>query len=326
MNPDRRRHLQTLALGMIAASGGAQAQGAYPTRPVKIIVPFPAGQTTDILGRLVGEHLTRSLGQPFVVENRVGAGAIIGMEAAARAEPDGYTLLVAGSGPLGINPTVYSNLPYDPLKHYTLITNLGMTPQVLVVSPTGPYASVQDFVAAARANPGGLTFGSAGSGSTQHMTMEMLRSRLGLNMVHAPYKGSPASVADVMGGHIAAVFDSVPAVLANIKSGKLRALAVSSAERSPFLPDVPTISETVSPGFAATAWIALAAPAGVLKPIVDRIHDEVVKMLQLPEVKARLESLAFTPVGDSPEQFRNFVEREIGNWRKTAQDAGVKLD
>ena len=318
--------VQTAAWLAASTAFNASAQDNYPNKPIRLIVPFPPGQSSDILGRVIAEELHAALGQPVVVDNKAGSGGAIGMEMGARAEPDGYTLLTASSGPMAINPSLYPNLPYDPVKSFAPIMNVAAIPQVLVVSANAPWTDIKQFIAAAKAAPGKLTFGSAGAGSTQHLTMEMLRSRLGLDMVHSPYKGAPPAINDLMGGHIQALFDSMPSVLTFIKAGKLRAVAVSSTERSPFLPDVPTVSETVAPNFKAMAWIGIAAPAGTPAPVVQKINAGLAKALTTQKVKDRLNTLAFSPIGDTPEQFSQFIRAEVSSWAKVVKDSGTKLD
>lgn len=326
MTTRRTAIARVAALACAPVAFQASAQDNYPNKPIRLIVPFPPGQSSDILGRVIAEELHAALGQAVIVDNKAGSGGAIGMEMAARAEPDGYTLLTASSGPLAINPSLYPNLPYDPVKSFAPIMNVAAIPQVLVVSANAPWADIKQFVAAAKASPGKLTFGSAGAGSTQHLTMEMLRSRLGLDMVHSPYKGAPPAINDLMGGHIQALFDSMPSVLAFIKSGKLRAIAVSSAERSPFLPDVPTVAETVVPNFKAMAWIGIAAPAGTPVPVVSKLNAGLAKAMATQKVKDKLNTLAFSPIGDTPEQFGQFIKAEVSNWAKVVKDSGTKLD
>ncbi len=315
-----------LLLAVLALAPALAHAQTYPTRPVRVIVQFAPGMSTDIIARVMAENLSKSLGQQFVVDNKPGAGGIVGTEAAAKAAADGYTLVMAASGPFGINPGLYAKLPYDPIKDFAPITNLCTVAQTLVTAPDGPIKSVQDLVAHVKAKPGALNFASPGSGTTSHLTFEMLRSRAGLDMVHVPYKGSPAAFLDVMSGQIAAMFDALPGVLPFVKDGKLRPIAVSTAQRSPFLPDVPTVAETVAPGFEATGWIGLAAPVGTPASIVQLLHREVVTILALDEVKARMSSLAFTPVGDTPEQFAAFLKAENAKWAKVVKDSGAKIE
>jgi tripartite-type tricarboxylate transporter receptor subunit TctC len=304
----------------------AIAQVDYPSKPIRIIVQFTPGTSTDIIGRLVGQKLTEAWGQPVVVENRPGAGAIIGTEAAAKAPADGYTLVMAVSSAFGINPGLVPNLPYDVMRDFSLITNVVLTPQTLLVPAASPVKSVKELVALAKSSPGALNYGSLGSGSTSHLTMELFRSTTGIQLTHVPYKGSPPAYTDLFSGNLQLMFDAVPAVIPHAKSGKLRALAVGSASRSPFLPDVPTVAESGYPGFEAVGWIGLAAPAKTPEAVLNKINAEVVRILGTPDMKERLSGLGVTPVGDSREQFTAFVRNEIAKWGKLIRDNGIKAD
>ena len=302
----------------------AQAQTDYPSKPIRIVVQFTPGTSTDIIGRLVGQKLTEAWGQPVVVDNRPGAGAIIGTEAAAKAPADGYTLVMAVSSAFGINPGLVPNLPYDVMRDFSLITNVVLTPQTLIVPAASPVKSVKELVAAAKARPGALNYGSLGSGSTSHLTTELFRSTAGIQLTHVPYKGSPPAYTDLFSGNLQLMFDAVPAVIPHAKSGKLRALAVGSSSRSPFLPDVPTVAESGYPGFEAVGWIGLAAPAKTPEAVLNKINAEVVKILGTADMKERLAGLGVTPVGDTREQFTAFVRSEIAKWGKLIRDAGIK--
>jgi len=313
------------AAALFCIAGPAFAQ-AYPSKPVKIIVPFTAGSATDIIARVMADYLGKSMGQPFVVENKPGAGGIVGTEQAKIAPPDGYTLVAAGSGPFGINPGVYSKLPYDPVKDFELIGNVVLTPQALVVGAQTPYRNVKEFVAAAKAKPGEIAYASLGNGSTSHLTMEAFQSAAGIKLNHIPFKGSSDAQTQIIGGSVPVMSDTVPGVLAQVKAGKLRAIGVAIPKRSPYLPDVPTIAEQGYPGFESVGWIGLAAPAKTPAPILDRLNAEIRKMLQDPAVKERLDQLAFTPVGDTRAEFHTWVRNEIAKWSKVAKDSGAKAD
>jgi len=317
--------LGVASLLLVAFANVAFAQ-PYPTKPVKIIVAFSPGSATDILARVVAEQFTKSMGQAFVVENKAGAGGSVGTASAKDAPADGYTLVAAGSGPFGINPGIYANLPYDPLKDFELIGNIVMTPQAIVVGAQTPYKSVKDLVAAAKAKPGEIAYASLGNGSTSHLTMEAFQLATGVKMNHIPFKGSSDAQTQIMGGSVPLMSDTVPGVLAQVKAGKLRAIGVAIPKRSQFLPDVPTIAEQGYPGFESVGWIGLAAPAKTPQPILDKLNAEIRKMLQDPAVKERLSQLAFDPVGDSREQFTAFVRAEISKWSKVARDSGAKAD
>ena len=314
-----------VALVLLAAGNVAFAQ-AYPTRPVKVIVAFAAGSATDILARVMAEHFSKSMGQPFVVENKPGAGGIPGTEQAKNAPPDGYTLTMCPSGPFGINPAIYSKLPYDPLKDFEPIGNIGFTPQTLVVGAQQPYRNLAEFVAAAKAKPGEIAYGSLGVGSTSHLTMEAFASAAGIKLNHIPFKGSGEAQAQLIGGNVPAMSDTVPGVKNQVAAGKLRALGVAIPQRSPFLPDVPTIAEQGYPGFESIGWIGLAAPAKTPVAILDKLNAEIRKMLASPEIREKLNQLAFNPIGDSRQEFAAFIRAEIAKWSKVAKESGAKAD
>lgn len=298
----------------------------YPMRPVRIIAQFTPGTSTDILARVIGGKLTEAWGQQVVVDNRPGAGGIVGTEIGAKAASDGYTLTMAVSSAFGINPTLYARLPYDAIRDFAPITNIALTPQTLVVNPAFAARSVKDLIALARAKPGQINYASLGSGSTSHLTMEMFRSAAGIQLNHIPYKGSPAAHAELFSGQIPVMFDAIPAVLPHVKSGRLRALGIGSAQRSPFLPDVPTIAESGFPGFEAVGWIGIAAPAKTPAPVLDKLNAEIVRIINSPEMKERLATLAFTPVGDTREQFARFMKAEITKWGKAVRESGAKAE
>jgi tripartite-type tricarboxylate transporter receptor subunit TctC len=314
-----------LAAALFAFSGAAFAQ-AYPTKPVKIVVGFAPGSATDILARLVAESFSKSMGQPFVIENRPGAGGAIGAAQVKDAAPDGYTLVAAGSGPFGINPAIQSKLPYDAIRDFELIGNIVLTPQAIVVSPSAPYRTVKELVAAAKANPGEIPYASLGNGSTSHLTMEAFQAAAGIKLNHIPFKGSSDAQTAIIGGQVPLMSDTIPGIRAQVAAGKLRAIGVAIPQRSHFLPDVPTVAEQGYPGFESVGWIGLGAPAKTPAPILDKLNAEIRKMLADPAVKAKFEQLAFEPVGDSREQFTAFVKSEIAKWSKVAKERGGKFD
>jgi tripartite-type tricarboxylate transporter receptor subunit TctC len=318
--------LFALACSFGAAATAARAAESYPSKPIRIIAQFSPGTSTDILARIVAQKLTDAWGQQVIVDNRPGAGAIIGTEFGARAAPDGYTLTMAVSSAFGINPTLYTRLPYDAVRDFAPITNIALTPQTLVANPAFAAKSVKDLVAIAKAKPGALNYASLGSGSTSHLTMEMFRSAAGIQMTHVPYKGSPPAHADVMGGQVPVMFDAIPAVLPHLKSGKLRGLGIATSRRSPFAPELPTIAEQGYPGFEAVGWIGIAAPAKTPEPILEKLQEAVAGMLRQPDVIARLDSLAFTPVGNSRVEFGAFIKAEIAKWGKAVKESGAKAD
>jgi len=316
--------LLSLALGLLLSSS-VLAQ-PWPSRPVKIVVGFAPGSGTDILARVMAERFSKTLGQPFVVENKPGAGGSIAAEQVKNAAPDGYTLVAAGSGPFGVNPALYAKLPYDALRDFELIGNIVLTPQAIVVGSSSPFASLKDLVAAAKARPGEIAYASLGTGSTSHLTTEAFMSAAGIKLNHVPFKGSSDAQTQIMGGSVVLMSDTVPGILAHAKNGKLRALGVAIPARSPYLPDVPTIAEQGYPGFESVGWIGLAAPAKTPGVVVERLNAEIRSMLVDAGVKARIEQLAFTPVGDTPAQFAAFVKSEIVKWTKVAKESGARTD
>lgn len=313
------------AVTLFAFSAAAFAQ-AYPARPVKIIVGFAPGSATDILARLVADQFTKSMGQPFVVDNKPGAGGSLGASQAKEAAPDGYTLIAAGSGPFAINPALQAKLPYDPLKDFEAIGNVVVTPQAIVVSAGAPYKTLAELVAAAKAKPGEIPYASLGVGSTSHLTMEAFQSAAGIKLNHVPFKGSGDAQAALIGGQVPVMSDTIPGLRAQISAGKLRALGVAIPRRSEFLPGVPTVAEQGFANFESVGWIGLAAPAKTPAAVLDKLNAEIRKMLGDPAVKARFQELAFEPVGDSREQFTAFIRSEIAKWTKVAKESGARTD
>jgi len=298
----------------------------YPTRPIRIIAQFTPGTSTDILARVIGQKLTETWGQQVVVDNRPGAGGVVGTELGAKAAPDGYTLTMAVSSAFGINPTLYAKLPYDAIRDFAPITNIALTPQTLVAYPAYAAKSVKELVALAKSKPGQVNYASLGSGSTSHPTMEMFRSAAGIQLNHIPYKGSPAAHAELFSGQIPIMFDAIPAVLPHVKSGRLRGMGIATLKRSPFLPEVPTVAEAGYPGFEAVGWIGIAAPARTPAPVLDQLNAEIVRIINTPEMKERLATLAVTPVGDTREQFARFIMSEIAKWGKAVKESGAKAE
>ncbi len=314
-----------LSFTTCSATGILAAQD-YPARPIRIIVQFTPGTSTDILARVVAQKMSEDWGQQVIVDNRPGAGAVIGTEMGAKATADGYTLTMAVSSAFGINPTLYSKLPYDAIKDFAPIANLGLTPQTLVTNPSAAYKSVKEFVTAAADRPAQINYASLGSGTTSHLTMEMFRSTAGIKLNHIPFKGSADAHTQIIGGQIPVMFDAIPATQPHIKSGKLRGLGIATLKRSAFLPDLPTIAEAGYPGFEAVGWIGIAAPAQTPTAILDKLNAEMVRILNQPDVKERLSTLAFTPVGDSRAQFAAYIKTEIAKWGKAVKDSGAKAD
>jgi len=325
-----------LAIGIVAgcvltAAGAAHAQqspaGAYPNKPVRVIVPFGAGTQTDVLARLIGQKLTDSMGQQMIIDNRPGAGAIIGNELGAKATPDGYTLLMSGTGALAINPGLYPKLPYDPIRDFAPITKLVVVTQTLVVNPSFPAKSVKELVAAAKAKPGYFNYASFGAGAAGHLTTEMFQHAAGIRLGNnVSFRGSADANLQVMTGQVPIMFDSMTSVLPHVKSGKLRGLAVSTAARSPFLPELPTIAESGYPGFEFAGWTGMLAPARTPGPVLDKLEKELIAALKKPDVKELFNTLAFTPAGETRDEFRRFIISEIAKWGKAVKDSGTKIN
>jgi tripartite-type tricarboxylate transporter receptor subunit TctC len=324
---DKVRTIVSMLLACVAAFGApfATAQEPYPSKPIRIIVVFGPGSSTDIVARLVGQKLSESVGQPVIIENKPGAAGILGIEQAAKSRADGYTLVTAASSGFGIQPSLYRKLPYDVIRDFAPITNLVTVEQTLVVPKDGPQ-TVSAVVDDARARPNAVAYGSLGSGSTSHLIMQMFASAAGISLIHVPFKGSSEASAQLLGGTVPMMFDAMPAVLANVRNGRLKALAISSAKRSPFLPEVPTLAESGYPSVDALGWIGIAAPAETPTPVLDRLNHEIVAILGQPDVKARLDQMGFVPVGNSREEFGRFMKAEIAKWGKAVQDSGAKAD
>jgi tripartite-type tricarboxylate transporter receptor subunit TctC len=323
-DPSRRALLAAAAaLPWIPSTARAQAAG-WPNRPVRIIVAFPPGQATDQAARALAQRLSETMGQQFVVENRPGAASIIGSEAAARAPNDGYTLFMGSSGSLAVNPGMYAKLPYDPIRDFVPIGLALKVPFFLVVNPSVPARSVAELVAYLKANPGKVNFGTAGNGASNHLSAEYFRSVAGVDMVHVPYKGSPPAVTDLLGGQISVMFETGPLTVPHVKTGKLRALAVASAQRSSALPELVTIAESGYPGFEAVGWAGLLAPAGTPREIVTRINAEMVRSLAMPELKERFVAMGAELVSSTPEEFDAYIRSETAKWGKVIKDVGIQ--
>lgn len=314
------------ALALCLLVGWAAAQGAWPNRPVRIVVPFPAGQTTDVIARLLAQQFTESVGQSFFVDNKAGAAAIIGTEQVKNSPADGYTLLMASSGPLAINPSLYSKLPYDTLKDFQPIGMIAAVPQFLVVNKEFPASNLKELIAYVKQNPGKTNYGSGGSGLTNHLTMELLKSAAGLQITHVPYKGAAAAITGLIAGDINMMFESGPAVIPHVKSGKLKVIAVGTKDRSVVLPEVPTVAEAGVPGFAAVAWAAFLAPAGTPRPIIQKMNTELNAVLSKPGIKERLIALGAEPVETTPEQTSAFFKNEIEVWGGAVKSSGARAD
>ncbi len=317
-----------LALPAVTAAqpGTIGAAQAYPSRPIRIIAQFTPGTSTDVMARVVALKLAAAFNQQVIVDNRPGAGAVLGTEIAAKASPDGHTLVAAVSSAFGINPSLYAKLPYDAIKDFDPIINLALTAQALVASPSAPFKSIKELVAVAREKPGTFNYASLGAGSTSHLTTEMFRSAAGIKINHIPFKGSGEAHTQLMGGQIPVMSDTIPATLQHIKSGRLRGLGIATLNRSPLLPDLPTIAESGFPGFEAVGWIGLAAPARTPVAVLDKLNAELNKMLSDADFKERLNTLAFTPVGGTRKAFGDFIQAEIAKWGKAVKESGARVD
>lgn len=302
----------------------AESAAQYPSKPITIVVPFTSGGTTDILARLIGQRLSDRWKVPVVVDNKPGAGGNIGSAQVARSEPDGYTLVMGTIGTHAINPSMYSNMRYDVVKDFSPITRAAMVPNVLVVNATAPFNSVKELIAYAKANPGKLTFGSSGHGTTLQMSGELLKVISQVDLVHVPYKGSSPAIADLLGSQISMIFDNLPSALPHIKAGKLKALAVTSSQRVPQLPNVPTMVEAGVPGYDVMSWFGLLAPANTPKPIIDKLNQEIVEILKTPDVQQQIEAQGAIPTPETPAQFAAFIRNEIEKWNKVVQTAKLK--
>jgi tripartite-type tricarboxylate transporter receptor subunit TctC len=328
----RRLMLGALALSVGAlACGGAIAQSNWPNKPVRIVVPFAPGGTTDILARALAPELSKAFGQSFVVDNRAGAGGNIGADIVAKSAPDGYTLLMGTVGTHGINKSLYAKMPYDPQKDFAPITLVAGVPNVMVVNAEKAAArgwnSVADFIKYAKANPAKLNMASSGNGTSIHLAGELFKSMGGVYMTHFPYSGSGPALLGLIGGDMDVMFDNLPSSMPHIKSGKLKALAVTSAQRSAALPDLPTVEQAAGlKGFEASSWFGLLAPAGTPPDIVSRIQQEVAKALATPAMKERLLAQGAIPSGNTPAEFARLIDAEIRKWAPVVKTAGAKID
>lgn len=313
-----------LSLPTLAHAQGAAPAQPFPTKPVRVIVPFSAGSAIDVNARLIGAKLADKWGQQVVVDNRVGANSIIGMEAGARAAPDGYTIVMGNDAALAVNPALQPKLPYDPLKDFSPITLIGSNSVLLVVHPSVPVQNVKELIAHARDRKGDLNYGSGGNGSAQHVAMEMFAAMTGARMTHVPYKGVIPAMNDVIAGQIPVMFVGTPGALPHVRAGKLRALAIGSSKRSAVAPDVPTVEEAGVPGYGYAAWVGYLAPAGTPAPIVAKINADIIEALNVADVRDRLNAVGFEIQTGTPEAFQRIIARDIERFGKLMRDAGVK--
>ena len=311
---------------LLAGIPSAIAQSAYPAKPVRLVVPFPPGGTTDILARAVAQKLSEAWGQQVVVDNHPGAGGNIGSDIVAKAAPDGYTLLMGTVGTHAINPSLYAKMPYNHVKDFAPVILVAGVPNVLVVNPSVPAQSVQELIAYAKANPGKLNFASSGNGTSIHLSGELFKTMTGTQMTHVPYKGSAPALTDLVGGQVQLMFDNLPSSLAFIKAGKLRALAVTSAARSTALPDVPTLAESGLPGFEASSWFGVLAPAGTPHDIVSKLNGAIAAWLASPEARDNLAAQGAIAAGGSPDAFARHIDAETAKWAKVVKASGAHID
>ena len=319
------RFATAIALATLSLHAYAQPQ-AWPSKPIRYVVPFAAGGSTDIMGRTIAEKLSVALGQPVVVENRPGAGGGLGAAEVAKATPDGYTIMGGTISTHAINASLYKDLPYDPVKDFVAITLIARVPNMLVVNNDVKAKDVAELIKLMKANPGKWNFASAGNGTSQHLSGELFKGMAGVEMQHIPYKGSPPALTDVMGGSVSMTFDNITTAWPLAKAGKLRALAVTTAKRSPVAPEVPTLAESGLPGYEVGSWQGVFAPAGVPPAIVARLNTEIVKIINMPDVQKKIIDLGAEPVGDTAEQFGAFVKTEVVKWGDVVKKSGAKVD
>jgi tripartite-type tricarboxylate transporter receptor subunit TctC len=312
-----------IILGFASFAVSAQS---YPVKPIRLIVPYPPGGPTDLVGRSMAQKLQEALGQTVVVENRAGAASAVGTEVAARSAADGHTLLLGTSAGFCINPALGTKLPYDPERDFAPISLLVINPQILVVHPSLPVNSVKSLIALAKSRPGQINYASVGNASPQHLGMEMLKSMTGISMVHVPYKGTAPAVTDILAGNVSLMFNSMPSVLPQANAGKLRGIAVGSARRSPAAPDIPTVAEAGVPGFEYVTWYGLFAPAGTPREIIGRLNAFVVKTLADPEISRRFSTQGAEPMSNTPEQLAQYRRAEFERWRKLITELKLKVE
>lgn len=315
--------LAAIVVGLCPASSWAQA---YPTKPIRLVAPSTPGDAPDVIARMVADKLSTALGQTVVVENRPGAGGVVGSEAVAKSAPDGYTLIMGNAGSHGINAAVYSKLPYDIQRDFVPVSQVAVAPNVMVINPDVPAKTVAEFIAYAKSQPGKLSYASGGNGSSAHMSMELFKAMAGVDLTHVPYKGSSPALTDVAGGQVAAFIGNMPPTVPLIKAGKLRPLAVTTTKRSALMPELPTIAEAGLPGYETVAWFGVFAPAGTPPDVVNKLSAEIGKIARSPEMREKLVAMGAEPVGGTPEEFKAVVDRDIAKWKPLAQKVGIKVD
>ena len=322
---NRLKHACTL-LAVALCCAALPGLAEYPDKPVKIIVPYPPAGTTDILARLIAQRLTERMKQPFTIENRAGAGGAIGSVAVAKSAPDGYTLLMGTVNSHGINSALFKNLPYDAIRDFAPITIVGITPNVLAVNPSVPAKNLAELLALARAKPGGLNFGSTSLGGSPHMSGELLKSMAKVDIAHIPYKGAGPMLIDLIGGQVQMGFDNLPSTIGHIRSGKVRAIAVTTPKRSPVAPEIPTMAESGLPGYEVSAWFGLLAPAGTPKAVIDALYANIAAALKQPDMEKQLYDLGAEPGGNTPEAYAKQIAADVEMWKKVVAATGVKAE
>lgn len=315
-----------LALLMVAIGPVAAFAQNYPAKPIRFIVPFPPGGGNDTLARLIGQKLTAATGQQVIIDNRPGAGGAIGAEVAAKSAPDGYTIFLAGVATHGINPNLRKNLPYDPLKDFDAVSLIASAPLLVVVHPSLPVKSVRQLIALAKKEPGKINYASNGAGGSSHMAVELFKMMTGTNLVHIPYKGLSPALTDLLSGEVQLMFSSAVAMLPQVKAGRLRAIAMTGAKRSPAIPDIPTVAEAGVPGYETGSWYGIVVPAGTPKPAIDKLSREVVAIVHSPDITKRLTDEAVIPIGSTPEEFSAHIRKELARWAKVIRQSGIHLN
>ena len=317
--------LLSIVLALAAVVFDAHADG-YPAKPIRFVVPYPAGGPLDTVARLLGQKVSESTKQPVIVDNKPGAGGNIGADAVAKAPPDGYTILMGAVATHAINPTLYASMPYDSVRDFAPVTQVASTPNVLVVHPAVPASTVREFIAYAKSNPGKLNFGSGSTGSAGHLAGELFKSMAGVDMTHVPYKGAAPAMNDLIGGQIQLMFDNLASSLAQVRGGKIRALAVTTAQRSALAPELPTIAESGLPGFDISTWFGVFVPAGTPREVVDRLHAEFAKALAAPDIREKMLNLGAEPVASRPEEFAAYIRAEADKYARVIKASGARAD
>ncbi|MEI7679513.1 MAG: tripartite tricarboxylate transporter substrate binding protein [Betaproteobacteria bacterium] len=320
------RLLRTVSTVILSALAVSAVADDYPNKAIRLIMPYPIGGSIDIAGRMVAQRLADNLGQAVVVDNRTGAGGIVGTETGARAAPDGYTVLMGGTGTLALSPSLQKNLPYDPNKDFTPVTLLVTIPYVVVVQPSFKAANIKELIALAKAKPNEINYGSGGSGSAPHLAAELFKTMADVRITHVPYKGSTPAITDTMSGQVQLTFTGIPSVMTQMKAGRLRPIGVTSLKRTAALPEVPTIAESGVPGYEVNPWFGVLLPARTPQPLVSRLNAEILKVLQLPATRERFAAEGFEAAGNTPAQFAAYIKAEQIKWGKVIKDAGIKAD